>query len=86
MVLDYFNDMFKFSVPGNVTEVLNFLDSRVLVGMRAQLDHPISEDEIKNAFFQMQLSITPGPDGMTPLFFQRFWEIVGMSKLFSPLG
>lgn len=70
--------MFKSSGLGNVTEVLDFLESRVSVEIRAQLDHPIYEDKIKNAFFQMQPSTTLGSDGMTLLFFQRFWEIMGM--------
>ncbi|XP_024178126.1 uncharacterized protein LOC112184065 [Rosa chinensis] len=34
------------------------------------------DDEIKKALFQMHLSKSPGPDGMSPHFFQRYWSIV----------
>lgn len=35
-----------------------------------------SEEEIKEAAFQMQPSKVPGLDGMPPFFFQKLWPIV----------
>jgi hypothetical protein len=37
-----------------------------------------STKEIKHTLFQMHQSKSPGPDGMTALFFQKYWHIVGV--------
>lgn len=37
----------------------------------------IIDEEVKVILFQMNLDKAPGPDGMTPVFFQRHWGIVG---------
>ena len=34
-------------------------------------------DEVRQALFQMHPSKSPGPDGMSPFFFQKYWNIVG---------
>uniref|UniRef100_A0A803PR88 Reverse transcriptase domain-containing protein n=1 Tax=Cannabis sativa TaxID=3483 RepID=A0A803PR88_CANSA len=35
------------------------------------------EEEVRNALFQMHPDKAPGPDGMTPGFYQRCWNTVG---------
>ena len=40
------------------------------------LTRDVTEAEIKKALFEMNLSKAPGPDGMTTLFYQKFWHIV----------
>lgn len=37
----------------------------------------IAEEEVKTAIFQMNPDKAPGPDGMTPAFYQKHWKIVG---------
>ncbi|KAL6140797.1 hypothetical protein ACLB2K_059090 [Fragaria x ananassa] len=37
---------------------------------------PYSDEELKKAVFQMHPSKSPGPDGMTPFFFQKYWSTV----------
>ena len=46
--------------------------------MRAKLDKPYTNDEVGKAIKEMALLIAPGPDGMSPLFFQTYWTDVGM--------
>ena len=38
---------------------------------------PYYEMEIKEALFSMKPDKSPGPNGMNPTFFQRFWHVVG---------
>ncbi|KAF7835259.1 Transposon TX1 uncharacterized 149 kDa protein [Senna tora] len=43
----------------------------------AQLAKPFTIMEIETALLQMNGTKAPGPDGMPPIFFQHFWDIVG---------
>ena len=33
-------------------------------------------EEVKNAVFSMHPDKSPGPDGMTPAFYQKYWTII----------
>lgn len=45
--------------------------------MNAQLTQAYTEDEVLLALKQMKPTKSPGPDGMTPLFYQSFWPTMG---------
>ncbi|KAL0327023.1 UNVERIFIED_CONTAM: LINE-1 retrotransposable element O protein [Sesamum angustifolium] len=45
--------------------------------MVEELLQPYTATEVKKALFQMAPLKSPGPDGMSPIFFQKFWHIVG---------
>ena len=44
--------------------------------MNDNLIAPVSEWEVKLALFAMHPEKASGPDGMTALFYQKFWDIV----------
>ncbi|XP_056850727.1 uncharacterized protein LOC130500048 [Raphanus sativus] len=44
--------------------------------MNESLTAPVTEWEVKLALFAMHPEKAPGPDGMTALFYQKFWDIV----------
>lgn len=44
--------------------------------MNRQLTRQVTEKEVKVALFSMHSNKAPGPDGMSPTFFQRFWSII----------
>lgn len=45
--------------------------------MNENLLKVFSEDEITVTLKQMNPTKAPGPDGMTPIFFQKLWHVVG---------
>ena len=45
--------------------------------MNNTLLEKFSQEEVKEALFQMHPTKAPGLDGMNPLFFQKYWLIVG---------
>lgn len=57
--------------------VLDPVERLVTPDMNQQLLQPYTPEEIKRALFQMHPSKSPGPDGMSPFFFQKYWHIVG---------
>lgn len=58
-------------------EILDAIENRVMEDMNVSLRRDFDADEIKGVVFQMEPSTSPGPDGLPPLFFQKFWGIVG---------
>lgn len=45
--------------------------------MKDKLGTPFSKEEVQKALFDLNPSKTPGPDGLTTLFFQDAWEMIG---------
>uniref|UniRef100_A0A453BVE3 Reverse transcriptase domain-containing protein n=1 Tax=Aegilops tauschii subsp. strangulata TaxID=200361 RepID=A0A453BVE3_AEGTS len=44
--------------------------------VRRDLERPFSEDEIKEAIMSSYASGAPGPDGLSFLFYQNFWDLI----------
>ena len=53
------------------------MDRVVTPYMNHTLLQPYTPEEVKQALFQIHPSKSPGPDGMSPFFFQKYWHIVG---------
>nr|GFB28456.1 RNA-directed DNA polymerase, eukaryota [Tanacetum cinerariifolium] len=69
----------RFQVPGSARGHLNFLFLNRLSQEQADdLEILISRDEIRAAVWDCGLNKSPGPDGFTFEFFQKYWNIVGV--------
>ncbi|XP_048593487.1 uncharacterized protein LOC125576967 [Brassica napus] len=72
----YFRQIFESSIPEEIAEALAQVPTTITGAMNDDLTAPVSEWEVKLALFAMHPEKAPGPDGMTALFYQKFWDIV----------
>ena len=68
VVEGYFKNIFSTSNPSKLDRILNGIPC---VGGEFQAF------KVKQALNQMAPNTTPGPDGMSPIFYKSFWHIVG---------
>lgn len=75
VITEYFTTLFKSS---NIewSEVVHCIESKISAEQNVVLLSPMTENEVKNALFHMHPDKSPGPDGMTPDFYQKFWSVV----------
>jgi hypothetical protein len=76
VALDYFANLFTQSTSDN-EEVTSLLSGRVTADDNESLTKDFLIDEFKDALFSMHSDKAPGPDGLNPAFYKRFWELCG---------
>lgn len=76
LMTDYFSNLFT-ATDVDWHEVLSYIPTTVSREQNESLLQPISVKEVKDAMFQMNSDKAPGPDGITPGFFQKYWKTVG---------
>ena len=72
----YFRQIFESSNPEDIDIALTEVSTSITGALNEDLTRPVTEWEIKLALFAMHPEKAPGPDGMTALFYQKFWDIV----------
>lgn len=75
-IAKYFQHLFTSSQPSEFEEIFGGIPRTITVDMNKSLTRQVSEAEIRRAIFSMQPNKAPGPDGMSPIFYQKFWNIV----------
>ena len=77
IAVEYFRDLFMSSNPHDLESLFVGFTERVSPDMNSVLTKPVSYEEIRLAAFGIKGSSAPGEDGLTGLFYQKFWHIVG---------
>ena len=77
IILDYFKDIYSTSFPVDFSASLGAVDRKVSNAMNEDLLSDFKAEEVRRELKQMHPTKSPGPDGMSPVFFQRYWDIVG---------
>ncbi|XP_041004021.1 uncharacterized protein LOC121249379 [Juglans microcarpa x Juglans regia] len=88
LIVNYFSSLFTASEQrGSIDSLVENLERKVMNSVNEELVKVYNEEEVYKAFMKMHPTKAPGPDGMSPKFFQRCWHIIGKSSLFcSPKG
>ena len=77
IVLEYFKGIFKSDHPSNFDASLSAINQRISPEMNESLTLEFKAEEIWRALKQMHPTKAPGPNGMSSVFFQNYWDIVG---------
>lgn len=76
-VSKFYETLFTSEDMGSWESKVDGIDSTITKHINSRLIRPVEHNEIKIALFSMNPNKAPGMNGMTPLFFQSFWHIVG---------
>ena len=77
-ITDYYKGLFGPSEDNTISLQENLTDDipQVSSAENDTLISPFSEQEIREAVFQMEHNKAPGPDGFLTEFYQVFWEVI----------
>ena len=75
-ITGYFEDIYTFTHPSRLEEVTNLIQAKVSKEMNDELTKDFTTKEVKIALRQMHPTKVPGPDGMSAIFYQKYWDIV----------
>jgi hypothetical protein len=77
IMLEYYKTLFTTSSPTHLAEAVEEVQSVVTEEMNDNLTREFRAEEVQQAIQQMAPSKAPGPDGMPPIFYQKYWHVVG---------
>lgn len=78
-IVAYFKNLYSANQDKGSLDFLSNLGNRLSDSMRTEMAQDFIVEEIKVALNQMHPIKAPGPNEMSPLFYQRYWNIIGSS-------
>jgi hypothetical protein len=86
LMTEYYNNLFTTSHPPNLDEAVSDIPKVVTEAMNNSLIQDFRADEVEQAIKQMSPSKAPGPDGMPPIFYQKYWHVLGSDVISAVLS
>ena len=77
ILIAYYQQLFSTASPTRVEEVLRVVPSIITEEQNTMLAVEFVKAEINEALQQMEPLKALGPDGLPPLFYQKFWNTIG---------
>ena len=81
IILEYFETIFKSDHPTNFEASLIAINTQVTTEMNEELLTEFNAEEVWRALKQMHTTKTPSPDGISSIFYQKYWDIVGSNVI-----
>ncbi|KAH9666707.1 reverse transcriptase domain-containing protein [Citrus sinensis] len=75
LICEYFTTLFTAGIC-SYDDVLNCVESKITDAQNQSLLEPFTAEDVQSAVFGMHPDKSPGPDGMNPAFYQKFWNVV----------
>lgn len=75
-MVEYFSNLFT-ATNTDCLPVVNHVSNRVTDEQNMTMLAYVQPKEVKAALFNMHPDKSPGPDGMSPGYFQKYWKVVG---------
>ena len=79
IISNYFSSIYRSDQPSHFSPVIDAVETKVTAEMNDSLLQDFQPEEVHVALQQMHPIKSPGPDGMPPIFFQKYWNIVGQN-------
>ncbi|PON80673.1 hypothetical protein PanWU01x14_002290 [Parasponia andersonii] len=78
-ITTYFSSIFTSSNPSSshIDSVVSKICAFLVDDMMCSLNQPFIMDEVKVALFDMSPNKSPGLDGFHPIFFPKFYDVLG---------
>ena len=76
-VVKFYQQLFTSSELENFDEILEQIPTMVTNDMNKQLLEEFIVEEVEDTLKQMAPLKSPRPNGMSPLFYQSYWSLVG---------
>ncbi|XP_059441892.1 uncharacterized protein LOC132174217 [Corylus avellana] len=74
--IEFYQKLFTTEVVQGVDECLAGMEGRVTEEMNNMLLKPFTQGEVESALHQMHPLKSPGPDGMSAVFYQHSWGMI----------
>jgi hypothetical protein len=77
MFINFYTELFTTSLPNQIEQVVGGIQQVVTGEMNELLTREFVPIEVSEAVKQMSPVKAPGPDGIPPVFYQKYWHLVG---------
>ena len=77
IAIAYFESLFTTSNPCRISEVIDSIPTKVTDEMNQGLITAFTKEEMVTTLKQMHPTKASSPDGMSAIFFQKYWDVGG---------
>uniref|UniRef100_A0A2N9FFZ2 Reverse transcriptase domain-containing protein n=1 Tax=Fagus sylvatica TaxID=28930 RepID=A0A2N9FFZ2_FAGSY len=77
LFVEYYKSLFQTANPDQVEQVVEDIQCVVTAEMNSQLISEFTAVEVEIALKQMAPLKAPGPDSLPPIFYQKYWHLIG---------